>query len=158
MGNGLPLGATAAKKAYVDAFRAEKDYFNTCAATPLQAAVGMAVLDEIDRLDLLRNAAKVGDRLTSELRARIDNYDAIGDVRGSGLFISVELVKERGSKEPDAESTITLADRLKDRGFLVSYSGKYENVLKIRPPLVFSHANADDFLVAFDKCMKEMRA
>lgn len=158
MGNGLPLGATAAKKAYVDAFRAEKDYFNTCAATPLQAAVGMAVLDEIDRLDLLRNAAKVGDRLTSELRARIDNYDAIGDVRGSGLFISVELVKERGSKEPDAESTITLADRLKDRGFLVSYSGKYENVLKIRPPLVFSHANADDFLVAFDKCMEEMRA
>jgi 4-aminobutyrate aminotransferase-like enzyme len=156
MGNGLPLGATAAKKEYIDRFRAERGYFNTCAATPLQAAVGSAVLDEIERLDLLRNAADVGDRLTTKLRDRIDRFDAIGDVRGSGLFVSVELVKERDSREPDAESTIALSNRLKDKGFLVSYSGKYENVLKIRPPLVFSHANADDFLAAFDACMEEM--
>jgi 4-aminobutyrate aminotransferase-like enzyme len=156
MGNGLPLGATAAKREHVEVFRARKDYFNTCAATPLQAAVGLAVLDEIERLDLLRNAAEVGDRLTNKLRSRIDTFDAIGDVRGSGLFISVELVKDRNSKEPDAASTIALADRLKDRGFLVSYSGKFENVLKIRPPLVFSHANADEFLIAFDACMEEM--
>lgn len=157
MGNGLPLGATAAKKEYIDRFRAERDYFNTCAATPLQAAVGSAVLDEIERLDLLGNAADVGDRLTNKLRDRIDRFDAIGDVRGSGLFVSVELVKERDSREPDAESTIALSNRLKDKGFLVSYSGKYENVLKIRPPLVFSHANADDFLAAFDACMEEMQ-
>ena len=156
MGNGLPLGATAAKKAWVDAFRAEKDYFNTCAATPLQAAVGMAVLDEIERLDLLRNAASVGDRLTKALRSRMDRYAAIGDVRGSGLFLGVELVEEGGGKQPDAAAAVTLSDRLKDKGFLVSYSGKYENVLKIRPPLVFSHQNADDFLVAFDACMEEM--
>jgi 4-aminobutyrate aminotransferase-like enzyme len=156
MGNGLPLGATAAKKAWVDAFRAEKDYFNTCAATPLQAAVGMAVLDEIERLDLLENAASVGDRLTNELRIRIGRYDAMGDVRGSGLFLGVELIKAGEGKQPDAAAAITLSDRLKDKGFLVSYSGKYENVLKIRPPLVFSHQNADDFLAAFDECMEEM--
>ncbi len=154
MGNGLPLGATAAKKEYVDAFRAEKDYFNTCAATPLQAAVGLAVLDEIERLDLLKNAADVGGRLANELRRRMDRYEAIGDVRGCGLFLSVEMVKDRDNKEPDTESTLALADRLKDKGFLVSYAGKYENVLKIRPPLVFSHANADDFLAAFDECME----
>jgi len=157
MGNGLPLGATAAKKEHVDAFRAEKDYFNTCAATPLQAAAGMAVLDEIERLDLVRNAAGVGNRLRRKLRDRIDRFAAIGDVRGSGLFLSVELIKDGDSKEPDSAATITLSDRLKDKGFLVSYSGKYENVLKIRPPLVFSHENADDFLVAFDECMEEMR-
>jgi 4-aminobutyrate aminotransferase-like enzyme len=156
MGNGLPLGATAAKKAWVDAFRAEKDYFNTCAATPLQAAVGMAVLDEIERLDLLENAASVGDRLTNELRSRIGRHDAMGDVRGSGLFLGVELIKAGEGKQPDAAAAITLSDRLKDKGFLVSYSGKYENVLKIRPPLVFSHQNADDFLAAFDECMEEM--
>jgi len=156
MGNGLPLGATAAKKAWVDAFRAEKDYFNTCAATPLQAAVGMAVLDEIERLDLLGNAARVGDRLTQELRSRMDRYAAIGDVRGSGLFLGVELIEDGEGKQPDAAAAVTLSDRLKDKGFLVSYSGKYENVLKIRPPLVFSHQNADDFLVAFDACMEEM--
>ena len=156
MGNGLPLGATAAKKEFVDTFRAEKDYFNTCASTPLQAAVGMAVLDEIERLDLLKNAAEVGARLTNELRARIDIYDAVGDVRGCGLFVSVEMIKDADSKEPDAELTMSLSDRLKDKGFLVSYSGKYNNVLKIRPPLVFSHANAADFLDAFDECMEEL--
>jgi len=157
MGNGLPLGATAAKKELVDTFRTEKDYFNTCASTPLQAAVGMAVLDEIERLDLLRNAADVGARLTNELQGRMDRYGAIGDVRDCGLFLSVELIRDSDSKEPDAELTITLADRLKNRGFLVSWSGKYDNVLKIRPPLVFSHANADEFLGAFDECMEEMR-
>jgi 4-aminobutyrate aminotransferase-like enzyme len=156
MGNGLPLGATAARKAWVDTFRAEKDYFNTCAATPLQAAVGMAVLDEIERLDLLANAARVGDRLTKQLRSRMDRYDAIGDVRGSGLFLGVELIEGGEGKQPDAQAAVTLSDRLKDKGFLVSYSGKYENVLKIRPPLVFSQQNADDFLVAFDACMDEM--
>ena len=156
MGNGLPLAATATRKEFVDAFRAEKDYFNTCSATPLQAAVGMAVLDEIERLDLLRNAAEVGTRLTRELESRVDAHNSIGDVRGCGLFISVEMIKDAGTKEPDAELTMSLSDRLKDKGFLVSYSGKHNNVLKIRPPLVFSHENADDFLVAFDACMREM--
>jgi 4-aminobutyrate aminotransferase-like enzyme len=77
-------------------------------------------------------------------------------VRGCGLFISVEMIKDAGTKEPDAELTMSLSDRLKDKGFLVWYSGKYNNVLKIRPPLVFSQQNADDFLAAFDECMEEM--
>jgi len=157
MGNGLPLAATAARKAFVDAFRAEKDYFNTCAATPLQAAVGMAVLDEIERLDLIRNAADVGNRLTRGLKDRVAQDSRIGDARGRGLFISVEMVKDGDSREPDAALASSLSDRLKDKGFLVSYSGKFNNVVKIRPPLVFSHENADDFLDAFDECMAEMR-
>ena len=156
MGNGLPLAATAAKKEFVDAFRIEKDYFNTCASTPLQAAVGMAVLDEIERLDLLRNAAEVGAKLTRKLKSRVELHSAMGDVRGCGLFISIEMIKDGDSRKPDAALAISLADRLKDKGFLVSYSGKFNNVLKIRPPLVFSHANADDFLGAFDDCMVEL--
>lgn len=156
MGNGLPLAATATKKDFVDAFRAEKDYFNTCAATPLQAAVGMAVLDEIERLDLVRNAAEVGDRLTGQLKDRVSGNDAIGDARGYGLFLGVEMVKDSASKETDAALALSLSDRLKDRGFLVSYSGKFNNVVKIRPPLVFSHENADAFLAAFDECMEEL--
>ena len=156
MGSGVPLAATIARKDFVDAFRAEKDYFNTCASTPLQAAVGMAVLDEIERLDLLINAAEVGARLKRELKSRVDLHRAIGDVRGCGLFISVEMISDSETKEPDATLANTLSDRLKDKGFLVSYSGKFENVLKIRPPLVFSQANADDFLGAFDECMAEL--
>jgi 4-aminobutyrate aminotransferase-like enzyme len=158
MGNGLPLAATAARKDFVDAFRAEKDYFNTCAATPLQAAVGMAVLDEIERLDLLRNAAEVGQRLIGSLKNRVARYDVIGDVRGSGLFIGVEMIKAGTDKEPDAELTMALSNRLKEKGFLVSHSGKFHNVLKIRPPLVFTQENADAFLQAFDECMDEMSA
>jgi 4-aminobutyrate aminotransferase-like enzyme len=67
------------------------------------------------------------------------------------------MIEDSDTREPDAVSTNSLCDRLKDKGFLVSYSGKFENVLKIRPPLVFSHANADDFLVAFDECLEEIR-
>ncbi len=158
MGNGLPLSATAAKKEFIDRFRTEKDYFNTCAATPLQAAVGMAVLDEIERLDLLNNAADVGAGLLSELNERVDRYEVIGDARGAGLFLSVEMVRDSAGKEPDRALALSLSDRLKDKGFLVSYSGKYENVLKIRPPLVFSQDNADDFMAAFDECMQEIGA
>jgi len=156
MGNGLPISATATRKEWVDAFRAEKDYFNTCAASPLQAAVGMTVLDEIERLDLVRNAGVVGDRLKCELHKRISADERIGDVRGYGLFLGVELIKDSNTKEPDAALTLTLSDRLKEKGFLVSYSGKFNNVLKIRPPLVFSQENADDFLVAFDECLTEV--
>ena len=65
-------------------------------------------------------------------------------------------MKDKVSKEPDAELTLSLSDQLKDKGFLVSYSGKYDNVLKIRPPLVFSHSDADEFLGAFDDCMGKM--
>jgi len=156
MGNGLPLAATAASKDCVDAFRANTDYFNTFSSSPLQAAVGMAVLDEIERLNLLKNATEVGGRLTSELKDRVDLHAAIGDVRGYGLFIGIEMIRDSDTREPDAASTELLSNRLKDKGFLVSYAGKFDNVLKIRPPLVFSHENAAEFLVAFDACMEEM--
>jgi len=156
MGNGLPLAATAASKDFVDSFRAETDYFNTFSSSPLQAAVGMAVLDEIERLDLLRNATEVGGRLTSELKDRVDLHAVIGDVRGYGLFIGIEMIRDSDTREPDAASAERLSNRLKDKGFLVSYAGKFNNVLKIRPPLVFSHENAAEFLVAFDACMEEM--
>ena len=156
MGNGLPISAAAAPKDLVDAFRAEKDYFNTTAASPLQAAVGIAVIDEIERMDLVRNAADVGGYLTGALKKRVPEYDVIGDARGYGLFLGVELVKGSQSREPDAELTLKLSDRLKEKGFLVSYSGKYDNVLKVRPPLVFSQENANQFLQAFDECMEEL--
>jgi len=156
MGNGLPLGATASRKDYIDYFRAEKDYFSTCAATPLQAAVGMAVLDEVVRLDLLNNATEVGARLLAALRQRVDRYEFIGDARGCGLFLSVEMVRDKSGKEPDRALALAVCDRFRDKGFLISYSGKFENVLKIRPPLVFSHANADEFMAAFDECMQEV--
>ena len=94
MGNGLPLAATAASKALVDGFRARTRYFNTFASSPLQAAVGMAVLDVIERDGLQENVARVGASLKAALVERKKTCAAIGDVRGHGLFIGVEMVKD----------------------------------------------------------------
>jgi len=156
MGNGFPLSATAASRDVVNAFRAGTGYFNTFSSSPLQAAVGMAVLDEIERLGLLANAANVGGRLADELEKRLPLHESIGDVRAYGLFIGIEIVTDKAGKTPDAATAKRLANRLKDRGFLTSYAGKFDNVLKIRPPLVFAREHADAFLEAFDACMGEL--
>ena len=100
MGNGLPLAATAASKALVDGFRARTRYFNTFASSPLQAAVGMAVIDVIERDGLRENVARVGASLKSALAERKERCAAIGDVRGHGLFIGVEMVKADAARRP----------------------------------------------------------
>ena len=100
MGNGLPLAATAASKALVDGFRARTRYFNTFASSPLQAAVGMAVIDVIERDKLKENVARVGASLKAALGERKKTCAAIGDVRGHGLFIGVEMVKEAARSSP----------------------------------------------------------
>lgn len=156
MGNGLPLAATAASQDLVARFRAATGYFNTFASSPLQAAVGMAVLDEIERLDLRRNAAQVGEALKTRLAERAPRWDFIGDVRGKGLFIGLEMVTSKAEKKPDVQRARTIANRLKDRGFLTSNAGAVGNILKIRPPLVFSQADADRFLEAFDATLESL--
>lgn len=154
MGNGLPLAATASSREFVEAFRSRTGYFNTFSSTPLQAAVGMAVLDEIERLELVRNAAVVGQSLLARLETRLDVCRAIGDIRGSGLFISIEMIKDRSTREPDPAAARELAERLKDKGFLLSCAGAHDNVVKIRPPLVFGEPQATAFLEAFDTCLE----
>jgi 4-aminobutyrate aminotransferase-like enzyme len=156
MGNGLPLAATAASRALVEIFRDHARYFNTFASSPLQAAVGMAVLDEIEDRQLLRNAADVGGFLLEGLAARKGAWAGIGDVRGVGLFLGVEIVVPGGRKTPDPAAARRIAGRLKDRGFLTSNAGAFGNVVKIRPPLVFSRGDAEAFLAAFDETIAEM--
>jgi 4-aminobutyrate aminotransferase-like enzyme len=156
MGNGLPLAATAASQDLVARFRAATGYFNTFASSPLQAAVGMAVLDEIERLDLRRQAGEVGAALKARLVERAPRYDFIGDVRGRGLFVGLEMVRSKAGKEPDVLRARDIANRLKNRGFLTSNAGAIGNILKIRPPLVFSQEDADAFLDAFDATLDDL--
>ena len=156
MGNGLPLAATAASKALVDGFRARTRYFNTFASSPLQAAVGMAVLDVIERDGLADNVARVGASLKAALAERKKKCAAIGDVRGHGLFIGVEMVKGGSALEPDPDRAIEVVNKLKDRGFLTSNAGAFRNVVKIRPPLVFGQHDADEFLSVFDSTIAEI--
>ena len=156
MGNGLPLAATAASRALVDAFRSGTRYFNTFASSPLQAAVGMAVLDEIEQRDLCASVSKVGAHLKNELQKRAERYDLIGNVRGRGLFVVIEIVKDSRSKEPDQDGADAIVNCLKGKGILVSTDGKYDNLVKIRPPLVFALEHATQFLAAFDETMEEL--
>ncbi len=155
MGAGLPLAATAASRALVEIFRRNTRYFNTFASSPLQAAVGMAVLDVIEQEGLIENAATVGPALKAALEARKHRWNAIGDVRGVGLFIGIEMVDADG--RPDCEQAVEVVNRLKDLGFLTSNAGADGNVVKIRPPLVFSRDDADAFLVAFDAVVDDLR-
>jgi 4-aminobutyrate aminotransferase-like enzyme len=157
MGNGLPLAATAASRSLVETFRTKTRYFNTFASSPLQAAVGMAVLDEIEEKGLQENVAAVGTPLKAALTQRKGAWEAIGDVRGEGLFIGVEMVKPGAAKAPDAALATAIANRLKDKGFLTSNAGANANVVKIRPPLVFSQGDAEAFLGAFDETADEFQ-
>jgi len=156
MGAGLPLSATAASRELVEDFRARTRHFNTFAASPLQAAVGMAVLDVIEDERLIDNAARVGAGLKAALSERVGRFAAIGDVRGSGLFLAIDLVTDPHTRAPDRDRAIEVVERLKDRGFLTCNAGVHGNLVKIRPPLMFSRGDAETFMTAFDRVMAEL--
>lgn len=151
MGAGVPLAATAASRALVEAFRARTRYFNTFSSSPLQAAAGLAVLDIIEDERLKENAAEVGSYLKAQLSDRLGG--PVGAVLGHGLFIGVELLSSDGSPDPVFASRVV--NRLKDLGFLANNAGFRGATLKLRPPLPFSRAHADAFLEAFDDSLAQ---
>jgi len=154
MGGGLPLAGAVARGEWVDAFRKRSGYFNTFAASPLQAAVGSAVLDVIEKEKLDQRVAEVGTYLRDSLR-RID-CNAMGDVRGHGLFIGLDWVTDRETRTADPEGAIRVVNRLKEMGFLTSNAGALFNVIKLRPPLIFEREHADMFLAAFEQIAREL--
>ncbi len=156
MGNGLPLSGVVASSELVNTFREHVRYFNTFASSPLQAAVGMAVLDVIENEGLLANVAEVGGYLRSELTGMQDRYESMAEVRGHGLFIGLEWVRDAAAKTPDRDGAIRVVNHLKNKGFLISNAGALSNILKIRPPLVFQREHADSFLTAFEETMREL--
>jgi 4-aminobutyrate aminotransferase-like enzyme len=153
MGNGLPLSAVAASADHVASFRKATRYFNTFASSPLQAAVGMAVLDEIQNRDLLRQSAAVGAYMRNALKRIQEDHPSMGDVRGCGLFTGIEWVTE--DNQADREGAIAVTNKLKEKGFLLSNAGILKNVIKVRPPLVFEKKHADQFLEAFKEIVKD---
>ena len=155
MGAGVPLAATAASRDLVEVFRARTRYFNTFASSPLQAAAGEAVLDIIEAEGLRDNVVRVGPALKAALQARLGRRAFLGDVRGCGLFIGVEMISD-AAKTPDPARAADISERLKEKGFLTAPAGTFGNVVKIRPPLVFSHVDAANFLAAFDEVIGEV--
>ena len=149
MGNGLPVAAMAARSEVLRPFAARVPYFNTYGGNPVSMAAAAAVLDVIENEKLLANAAKVGARLRTELRQITHDDPRIGDVRGTGLYIGVEVVSDRDAKTPDRAHARTLVNALRERHVLISVCGHDGNVLKIRPPLVFSMSDVDWFCTEF---------
>ncbi|MBW8743562.1 MAG: aminotransferase class III-fold pyridoxal phosphate-dependent enzyme [Sphingomonas sp.] len=154
MGAGLPLAATTGRRDLIEEFRAQTRYFNTFAASPLQGAVGLAVIETLESEGIIDNAAIVGAALKSGLAQRIGHWRGLGDVRGIGLFLGAEFVDAEGA--PDSLRAFDIVCRLRDKGFLTSTDGAFNNIVKIRPPLPLSQDDALAFLDAFDAVMADI--
>src|SRR5262249_20542281 len=155
IGNGHPLGAVVTTPEIAASFANGMEYFNTFGGNPISCAIGLAVLDVLTDEGLQANAEHVGAHLLTGLRALMEKYPLIGDVRGLGLFLGVELVCDRETLAPAAEQATYVANRLRDRGVLLSTDGPYPNVLKIKPPLVFTDADADFLVATLDAVLAE---
>jgi 4-aminobutyrate aminotransferase-like enzyme len=155
MGNGVPLAGVVARPDVLSDFSAKARYFNTFGGNPVSCAAGLAVLDVIADEKLQRNALDVGNYIMSGLRRLALEHDCIGDVRGAGLFIGADFVRDRETKAPAPEIAMHLVNDLRRKNILISASGLEGHVLKIRPPLPFSRQDADIFLSAMGEVLND---
>jgi 4-aminobutyrate aminotransferase-like enzyme len=153
MGNGMPVAAMAARSDVLKSFAVEVPYFNTFGGNPVSMAAAAAVLDVIEQERLMSNAAAVGATLRRELSQIAADHPAIGDVRGAGLYIGVEIVTDQDTGQPDRAGARRLVNALRERRVLLSVCGHDGNVLKIRPPLVFSMSDVDWFCTEFEAAL-----
>jgi 4-aminobutyrate aminotransferase-like enzyme len=158
MGNGIPIAGLVAKPEVLADFALRARYFNTFGGNPVSCAAGLAVLEVMEEESLMANAEVVGRYMKQGLESLAERFSAIGEVRGVGLFIGADLVKDRERREPDPALAIRLVNGLRKRRILIGASGPEGHVLKIRPPLPFSKDNADQFLNALEDTLKEETA
>jgi 4-aminobutyrate aminotransferase-like enzyme/Ser/Thr protein kinase RdoA (MazF antagonist) len=153
--NGLPLGAVVTTREIARSFDNGMEFFSTFGGNPVSCAAGLAVLDVLEEERLPGNARRVGRHLLHGLWRVQDRHEVVGDVRGSGLYVGIELVRSRESLEPAPEEASYVVNRLRERGVLAGTDGPHHNVIKLRPPLVFSEADADLLLETLDAVLGE---
>ncbi len=142
IGNGHPIGVVVTTREIADAFNNGMEFFSTFGGNTVSCAIGLAVLDIVQQEQLQKHALEVGNFLLNELRELQKEFTLMGDVRGSGLFLGVELVRDRNTLEPATEEASFVCNRMRDLGVLIGTDGPYDNVLKIRPPMPFSKDDA----------------
>ena len=152
MGNGYPVAGLVLQPGVIAAFGAKARYFNTFGGNAVAAATAMAVLEVIESEGLQENARVVGDYFAQGLRDLARRHDCLGPLRAAGLFLGQDIIAG-DALTPDAARTSRIINRLREARVLISATGPRSNVLKIRPPLVFSKANVDHFLQAFDQVL-----
>jgi 4-aminobutyrate aminotransferase-like enzyme len=156
IGNGHPLGAVITTSDIAASFANGMEYFNTFGGNPVSMAAGLAVLDVLEEERLQEHALRVGNQLLELLRPLKDRHAMVGDVRGAGLFIGVEVVRDRKSLEPAAAEASAVVNALRERGILTGTDGPYHNVIKIRPPMPFDGGNAVRVAEALDDVLRTL--
>ncbi|MBA2432415.1 MAG: aminotransferase class III-fold pyridoxal phosphate-dependent enzyme, partial [Chthoniobacterales bacterium] len=155
IGNGAPLGAVVTTPK-IAASLSQRIHFNTFGGNPVVSAQGMAVLDVIDREKLQENAHKIGGRIFAGLERLREKHNIIGDVRGKGLMLGIELVKDRGTKEPAKAETAQVLERAKELGLLLGKGGLHGQTIRFSPPMCVNEADADFLLAVLDQAFSEL--
>ena len=153
MGNGHPVAAVVTTREVADALDTGMEYFNTFGGNPVSCAAALAVLDVIESEGLQQRAADVGAYLKKGLEGLHERFEIVGDVRGHGLFLGIELVTDRLSQEPAAHGAKWIVEFAKNRGVLLSTDGPLHNVIKIKPPMSFSKSDADFVVLVLDQAL-----
>ncbi len=155
IGSGVPLAAVVTTPMIANIL-AERVHFNTFGGNPVACAQGRAVLEVIDSEGLQRNALDVGSYLMNGLRRLAEKYELIGDVRGKGLMIGVELVRDRTTKEPAKEECANILETAKELGLLIGRGGLFGNVLRIKPPMCLNREDAEFMLIVLDRAFAQV--
>ncbi|WP_421693731.1 aminotransferase class III-fold pyridoxal phosphate-dependent enzyme [Aestuariivirga sp.] len=156
IGNGHPMAAVITTPEIARAFANGMEFFSSFGGNPVSAAVGMAVLDVLEGEGLQEKARVTGDHLLARLTSLAERHSIIGDVRGQGLFLGVELVEDRNSLAPATEEAGFIANHMRDHGVLISTDGPFDNVLKIKPPMAFGIPEADIMVEALDAALNAL--
>ena len=155
MGNGFPIGGVITSKRIADALATQGQFFSSAGGNPLSCRVGIAVLDAMEREGLQENARVVGNRLIAGFTALAEKHDLIGPIHGEGLYLGVELVRDRETMEPAKEEAAAICERLRELGVIVLTTSERSNVLKVKPPLCLTSESADFVLAQLDRVLSE---
>lgn len=155
MGNGHPLAAVATTRAIADRFAGGMEFFATFGGNHVSAAIGQAVLDVIDDEGLMERARRAGELFFAEMAPLVERHPIIGDVRGRGLYLGVDLVRDRETREPAGDAARYVALRMRQRGVLIGTDGPQGNVLKIKPPITFTDDEVRRLVATLDEVLSE---
>lgn len=154
MGNGQPIAGLLTRHDVVEKFGKTSRYFNTFAGNAVSCAAAAAVLRVIKRDRIMDNARDVGAYLLERVEGLRSRHDCLGHVRGAGMFVGADIVTDRETSAPDKARTTRIVNAMRENGVLISACGEYQNILKIRPPLIFTSGNVDLFVEVLDQALE----
>ncbi|MCP4296315.1 MAG: aminotransferase class III-fold pyridoxal phosphate-dependent enzyme [Proteobacteria bacterium] len=155
IGNGHPLGVVVTTREIADSFAKGPEFFSTFGGSTLSCRTGLEVLNIVEDEGLQKNAKRMGDKLLAGLHDFVDKYEIVGDVRGYGLFIGLDLVRSKVTREPGTDLADYVKNRMREHRILIGSEGPYDNILKIRPPLTIENSDIEYLLEVMDRVLDE---